>query len=321
MAEETFRIGTGKSALAMVQTEFVRDSLQKVFPNYKFEIIPMSTTGDCILHVALSKIGEKSLFTKELEVALADKRVDFVVHSLKDLPTVLPEGMYLGAVMERENPHDAVVLHEKHKGATLATLPAGFIIGTSSLRRVAQLKRTYPHLTFTDCRGNLNTRLSKLDEGQYAAIILAVAGLKRINLGHRISHILTPSESLHAVSQGALGVECRENDSACRELLNKLNHTTTRLLCTSERGMLRTLEGGCSIPIGVNTSYENNRLNLHGLVASLDGQQVVECKDHVDIDPELPLGKQYELANELGITVANKLLETGADVILKELSH
>lgn len=156
MAEETtFRIGTRKSALAMVQTEFVRDSLQKEFPSYKFEIVPMSTTGDRILDVALSKIGEKSLFTKELEVALADKRVDFVVHSLKDLPTVLPEGMYLGAVLERENPHDAVVLHEKHKGATLATLPAGSVIGTSSLRRVAQLKRKYPHLAFTDCRGNL----------------------------------------------------------------------------------------------------------------------------------------------------------------------
>lgn len=160
-----------------------------------------------------------------------------------------------------------------------------------------------------------------MDEGQYAAIILAVAGLKRINLGHRISHILTPSESLHAVSQGALGIECREDDSVCRELLNKINHPTTRLLCTSERGMLRTLEGGCSIPIGVNTSFENNRLDLHGLVASLDGQKVVEYKDHVDIDPELPLEKQYDLANELGTTVANKLIESGADAILKELSH
>ncbi|KAI8328576.1 porphobilinogen deaminase [Chlamydoabsidia padenii] len=153
--QRTFRIGTRKSQLAMVQTQLVCSTLKSLYPQHKFEIVAMSTTGDRILDVALSKIGEKALFTKELEVALEDGRVDFVVHSLKDLPTTLPEGMYLGAVMERENPHDALVLSEKHKDATLASLPAGSVIGTSSLRRVAQLKRAYPHLVFSDVRGNL----------------------------------------------------------------------------------------------------------------------------------------------------------------------
>ncbi|KAI8080012.1 porphobilinogen deaminase [Halteromyces radiatus] len=322
--QRTFRIGTRKSQLAMVQTELVCSLLQKSYPQHKFEIVAMSTTGDRILDVALSKIGEKSLFTKELEVALEDGRVDFVVHSLKDLPTTLPEGMYLGAVLERENPHDAVVLSDKFKDYTLATLPAGSVIGTSSLRRVAQLKRKYPHLTFTDVRGNLNTRLSKLDDpnGQYAAIVLAVAGLTRLNMTHRISHILSPSESLHAVSQGALGVECRENDPVCTDLLVSLNHPLTRLVCTSERSLMRTLEGGCSVPIGVNSSYgDDHVLKLRGLVASLDGQTVVEHEDQISVDPSLSLESQYKLANDLGVTVANKLLELGADAILKELSH
>ncbi|CAO3599338.1 unnamed protein product [Absidia cylindrospora] len=283
----------------------------------------MSTTGDKILDVALSKIGEKALFTKELEVALEDGRVDFVVHSLKDLPTTLPEGMHLGAVTERENPHDALVLKDSFKDHTLASLPAGLVIGTSSLRRVAQLQRTYPHLVYTDVRGNLNTRLSKLDDpkGPYAGIVLAVAGLTRINMGHRISHILTPAESLHAVSQGALGVECRENDPACEELLHSLNHTETRITCTSERSLMRTLEGGCSVPIGVNSSLDNNVLTLRGLVASLDGQRVVEHEAQTVLDLSASVDEQCQLASNLGVTVANKLIELGAGAILKELSH
>ncbi|KAG1080666.1 hypothetical protein G6F42_023262 [Rhizopus arrhizus] len=214
-AKTVYRIGTRKSNLALVQTEMVKNYLNKAFPQYEFIVEAMSTTGDRILNLALSKIGEKSLFTKELEVALEDGRVDFVVHCLKDLPTTLPKGMHLGAVMERENPNDALVLSPKYEGSSLADLPKGSVVGTSSLRRVAQLKNKYPHLVYKDVRGNLNTRLAKLDDpqGEYAAIILAVAGLVRLNLGHRISQVIPLSDSLYAVSQGALCIECRENDS------------------------------------------------------------------------------------------------------------
>ncbi|KAG0164003.1 hypothetical protein DFQ28_010940 [Apophysomyces sp. BC1034] len=320
---KTYTIGTRKSQLAMVQTEHVRDCLQKMYPEHEFKIESMSTTGDRILDVALSKIGEKALFTKELEVALEDGRVDFVVHSLKDLPTTLPPGMFLGAIMEREDPNDALVLADRFKNHTLASLPEGSVIGTSSLRRVAQLKRRYPHLIFKDVRGNLNTRLAKLDnlEGEYAAIILAVAGLVRLDKGHRISQILTPSESLHAVSQGALGVECRANDQGSIALLKGLNHRDTRLRCLSERALMRTLEGGCSVPIGVNTSLENSTLKLRGLVASLDGQNVVEAEQQISLEKSKDAKEEEELVTQLGVSVATKLREMGADKILEELAH
>ncbi|ORX48831.1 porphobilinogen deaminase [Hesseltinella vesiculosa] len=277
----------------------------------------MSTLGDKVLDVSLSKIGEKSLFTKELEVALEDGRVDFVVHSLKDLPTTLPPGMILGAVTKRENPHDAVVMSPSNKDKKLSDLPAGSVIGTSSLRRIAQLKRKYPQFEYKDIRGNLNTRLAKLDdpEGEYAAIVLAVAGLTRIDLGHRITHILTPDESLHAVSQGALGVECRENDTKCLNLLASVNDYTTRVACTCERSFMRTLEGGCSVPIGVNTNFENGVLTLRGLVSSLDGQKVLEDNDQAAIEGTSP-ETDYEQANQLGAKVANALLAAGAAALL-----
>ncbi|KAF7722411.1 hypothetical protein EC973_003150 [Apophysomyces ossiformis] len=325
---KTYTIGSRKSQLAMVQTEHVRDCLQKMYPEHQFKIEAMSTTGDRILDVALSKIGEKALFTKELEVALEDKRVDFVVHSLKDLPTTLPPGMFLGAIMERENPNDALVLSERFNGHTLSTLPDGSVIGTSSLRRVAQLKRNYPRLIFKDVQltetiVGRNTRLAKLDnpEGEYAAIILAVAGLVRLNQGHRISRILEPSESLHAVSQGALGVECRENDADCIALIEGLNHRETRLRCLSERSLMRTLEGGCSVPIGVNTSLEGSLLKLRGLVASVDGQNVVESEQEISLESGKDSKEQEELAIQLGVSVANKLKADGAEKILKELAH
>ncbi|KAI8646043.1 hydroxymethylbilane synthase [Parasitella parasitica] len=324
-ARKTFVIGSRKSELALVQTYIVRDKLESLFPQYDFKIETMSTTGDKILNQALSKIGEKALFTKELEIALENGSVDLVVHSLKDLPTVLPEGMLLGAIMEREDPNDALVLNERNKGHTLSTLPAGSVIGTSSLRRVAQLKRRYPHLTFTDVRGNLNTRLAKLDDvdGPYSGIILAVAGLSRLGKEDRISKVLSASDSLHAVSQGALGIECRQQDKDVQRLLESLNHNNTRITCLSERALMRTLEGGCSVPIGVNTklNLENDTLWMHGLVASLDGQNVVEYQHEISLADADTREQKESLAEGLGVTVANMLCKNGADKILAELSH
>jgi len=316
----TITLGTRKSQLAMVQTYQVRDALQKLYPHYNFPIVSMSTIGDKILDVALSKIGEKSLFTKELELALHEKKVDLVVHCLKDLPTTLPPGMMLGAILERENPHDAVVLNENYKEYTLETLPEGSVIGTSSVRRIAQVKRRFPHLQFKDIRGNLNTRLAKLDadDSPFAGIILAVAGLVRLDMGHRISQVLDPALSLHAVSQGALALECRTDDSRVAKLLSPLNHYETSIRCICERSLMRTLEGGCSVPIGVNSRFEGRSLHLRGLVASVDGKQVAEDDADVEI-PEDADAEQY--ANELGVTVAKKLLDLGARQILDQIHH
>ncbi|KAL9550382.1 hypothetical protein MBANPS3_004751 [Mucor bainieri] len=323
-AKTVYRIGTRKSKLALVQSEMIKDYLGKAFPQYEFIIEGISTTGDRILDVALSKIGEKALFTKELEVALEDGRVDLVAHCLKDLPTTLPQGMGLGAILERENPNDALILSPKYKDcSSLADLPEGSVVGTSSLRRVAQLKNKYPHLVYKDVRGNVDTRLAKLDnpEGEYAAIVLAVAGLVRLNLGHRISQVLPLSDSLYAVSQGALGIECRENDEDTQRLLNFLNHHPTSTMCSAERSLMRTLEGGCSVPIGVCSSLEDKILSLRGLVASLDGQQIVEFDSKVSLQASTSAKQDLALANELGITVANGLIERGAGVILAELAH
>ena len=318
-----YRIGTRKSKLALVQSKMVKSYLEKAFPQYEFIIEAMSTTGDRILNLALNKIGEKSLFTKELEVALEDGRVDFVVHCLKDLPTNLPESMHLGAVMERENPNDALVLSPKFKGYSLADLPEGSVVGTGSLRRIAQLRNKYPHLVYKDMRGNVDTRLAKLDnpEGEYAAIILAVAGLVRLDLGHRISQVIPLSDSLYAVSQGALGVECRENDIDTRRLLDFLNHHPTHTMCSAERALMRKLEGGCSVPIGVCSSLEDKILSLHGLVASLDGQQIVEFNEKISLKKSTSAEQDLILATELGVTVADGLVERGASIILADLAH
>ncbi|MBP0000616.1 MAG: hydroxymethylbilane synthase [Cyanobacteria bacterium SID2] len=303
----TIRIGSRKSQLALVQTHWVRDRLQESYPDRTFEIHTMSTQGDKILDVALAKIGDKGLFTKELEVGMIQGETDFAVHSLKDLPTNLPEGLILGCVTERENPADALVVHEKHQDKQLETLPEGAVIGTSSLRRLAQLRHHYPHFQFKDIRGNLNTRLAKLDEGQYDAIILAVAGLQRLGMADRIHQVVPAEISLHAVGQGALGIECRDGDSEVLELLKVIEHVPTTQRCLAERAFLRTLEGGCQVPIGVNTSIEGEQLTLTGMVASLDGQQLV--KDSVT-------GNATD-AETLGVTLANRLREQGATEILE----
>jgi hydroxymethylbilane synthase len=305
----TIRIASRKSQLALVQTYWVQEQLQKHFPDRTFEVHTMSTQGDKILDVPLAKIGDKGLFTKELEVGMLNQDTDLAVHSLKDLPTRLPEGLVLGCITERENPADALVVHQRHKDKQLATLPAGAVVGTSSLRRLAQLRHNFPHLTFKDIRGNLNTRLAKLDEGEYDAIILAVAGLHRLGMSDRIHQIIAPEVSLHAVGQGALGIECREGDTEILELLKALEHQPTAQRCYAERAFLRQLEGGCQVPIGVNTQIEGDRLTLTGLVASLDGQRVI--KDTVT-------GAATD-AEQLGIELAKTLREQGAQEILEEI--
>jgi hydroxymethylbilane synthase len=287
----------------------VQEQLQKHFPECTFEVHTMATQGDKILDVALAKIGDKGLFTKELELGMLNKETDFAVHSLKDLPTNLPEGLVLGCVSERENPADALVVHERHKDKQLDTLPEGAVIGTSSLRRLAQLRHHYPHLSFKDIRGNLNTRLAKLDTGEYDAIILAVAGLHRLGMSDRIHQVIAPEVSLHAVGQGALGIECRAGDTEILELLKVLEHQPTAQRCYAERAFLRKLEGGCQVPIGVNTQIDGDTLTLTGMVASLDGKRMI--KDTVS-------GAASD-AEQIGIQLAHRLREQGASAILEEI--
>jgi hydroxymethylbilane synthase len=269
----------------------------------------MSTQGDKILDVALAKIGDKGLFTKELEVGMLKQEIDFAVHSLKDLPTRLPEGLMLGSVTARENPADALVLHPKYKDKQIDTLPEGAVIGTSSLRRLAQLRYHFPHLSFKDVRGNVITRLQKLDAGEYDALVLAVAGLQRLGLGDRVDQVIPADISLHAVGQGALGIECREGDEEVLSLIQAIEDVPTRDRTLAERAFLRELEGGCQVPIGVNTSIEGDNLTLTGMVASLDGQKLV--KDTVTGAPSE--------AEKLGIELAQRLCQQGAQEILAEI--
>lgn len=305
----TVRIGSRKSQLALVQTYWVQEELQKHYPSRQFDVETMSTQGDIILDVALAKIGDKGLFTKELEVGMIDHKIDLAVHSLKDLPTKLPEGLILGCVTERVDPADGLVVNEKHKDKQLDTLPEGAVIGTSSLRRLAQLRHHFPHLTFKDVRGNVNTRLAKLDSGEYDAIILAVAGLTRLGMSDRIHQIIPSDISLHAVGQGALGIECRGDDVEVLELLKVLEHEPTRDRCLAERAFLRELEGGCQVPIGVNTSIEGDSLTLIGMVASLDGKNLI--KDTIT-------GKATD-AEQLGRDLAIRVRDAGAGEILAEI--
>ena len=306
VASSTVRISSRKSQLALVQTHWVQAELSKAHPDRQFEVVTMSTQGDKILDVALAKIGDKGLFTKELEVSMLTKESDLAVHSLKDLPTKLPEGLILGAITEREDPADALVIHEKLKDQTLETLPAGTVVGTSSLRRLAQLRHYYPHLTFKDVRGNLNTRLQKLDAGEYDALILAAAGLRRLGMGDRVHQVIDPEISLHAVGQGALGIECRAEDPDILALFAPIIHYPTTQRCLAERSFLRELEGGCQVPIGVNTSINGNQLTLKGIVASLDGQTLV--KGEVTGDLSNPEAIGAELADDLKAKGAQDIL-------------
>lgn len=305
----TIRIGSRKSQLALVQTYWVQEQLSQRFPHIKFEVHTMSTKGDKILDVALAKIGDKALFTKELETGMMNREIDFAVHSLKDLPTRLPEGLGLAAITERENPADALVVHSKHKDKQLDTLPAGAVIGTSSLRRLAQLRHHFPHFEFKDVRGNLNTRLAKLDAGEYDALILAAAGLERLGMSERIHQVIPKEISLHAVGQGALGIECLADNKQLISLLKELEHPQTRDRCLAERAFLRDLEGGCQVPIGVNTEINGDELTLTGIVASIDGTKRVQ---------DIVCGSIYE-PEQIGSELAQRLRQQGAQDILDEI--
>jgi len=255
------KIGTRKSMLARIQTDIVCRDLKKAWPERQWEIHAMSTMGDLDQKTALHEFNAKSLWTTELEALLEKGELDMIVHSLKDLPTQLPAEMALGCIFPRDDARDALVMSPKFSGAhkTLASLPEGSVIGTSSLRRMAQLKRKYTHLKFEDCRGNIGTRLSKLDapDSPYTALILAAAGLRRVGMGERITSYLSTDNGgmLHAVGQGAIGVEVRVGDQAVMDLLAKVGCEWTTRACLAERSLMRTLEGGCSVPIGVETEW------------------------------------------------------------------
>ena len=309
MALTELRIASRRSQLAMVQTNWVKAELEKAHPGLTITVEAMATQGDKILDVALAKIGDKGLFTKELEAQMLVGRAEIAVHSLKDLPTNLPEGLMLGCITEREDPADALVVNAKNAKHKLDTLPEGAVVGTSSLRRLAQLRHHYPHLSFKDVRGNVITRLEKLDSGDYDCLILAAAGLERLGFGNRIHQIIPGDISLHAVGQGALGIECVEGKPEVLEIIKVLEHTTTSRRCLAERAFLRELEGGCQVPIGVNSQINNEDLTLTGMVASLDGKRLIRDEASGSAaDPE-----------SIGIELAGKLKQQGAGAILKEI--
>lgn len=332
-----FKVGSRKSQLALIQTNTIIDALKAKKPDCTFEVVTMSTTGDKILDSALSKIGAKDLFTKELELALERKDVDFVVHSLKDLPTRIAENLVIGCVFKRDSALDAVVMHPKHAGKKLADLPEHSVIGTSSLRRAAQLQRKFPTFQFENIRGNLNTRLKKLDDdNKYDAIILAEAGLVRMGWQDRISQVLSPEECMYAVSQGAMAVEIRADDPKTLELLSCIHDQDTALSCIAERAFLKTLEGGCSVPVSVNSTLSESQISLKGAVFSIDGKQCVVDSITKEFSSE-PAEKKpntngqafsaivggnidlamCQVADSTGTELANRLLQTEAKTILE----
>jgi hydroxymethylbilane synthase len=300
-------IASRESALAMWQAEHIRDRLRALYPQTEVSILGMTTQGDQILDVTLSKIGGKGLFVKELETALEDGRADLAVHSLKDVPMNLPEGFVLAVIGEREDPHDAFV---SNNHANLAALPAGSVVGTSSLRRESQLRARFPHLNIEPLRGNVQTRLRKLDEGKYAAIILAAAGLKRLGLGHRVRALISSEDSLPAVGQGALGIECRADRTDVIALLQPLHHSDTAACVMAERALSRALAGSCQVPLGGFAEVRNGRLRMRGFVASPDGKRMTSSELIGEIaNPEA-----------LGNKVADALRAQGADEILAALN-
>ncbi len=276
--KQLFTIGSRGSKLALWQAKWAQASLQALRPDAEVRIEIIKTTGDVMRDVPLAVIGGKGVFTKELEEALLAERIDIAVHSLKDLPTVLPAGLAITAITEREDPRDALVLRAgpASENASLQGLAAGAIIGTSSQRRQAQLRHTRPDLVIKDLRGNVDTRLRKLDEGQYDAIILAAAGLRRLGFDARISAPLPPDVMLPAVGQGALGIETRTADADTNALVALLDHPPTHAACTAERTLLNALGGGCQVPIAAHATVRADRLHLAGLVAALDGSELIQ---------------------------------------------
>ncbi|MDR3543659.1 MAG: hydroxymethylbilane synthase [Desulfosporosinus sp.] len=301
---KNIRIGTRDSQLAMWQAEWVQNKLTMLYPHLKFELVPMKTKGDKILDVPLSKIGDKGLFTKELELGLLSNELDLAVHSLKDMPTLLPMGLTISAFCEREEPRDVYL---SKNGVLLQELPSGSIIGTSSLRRKSQLKHYRPDLEFMDLRGNLQTRWKKLMESEMDGIILAAAGVKRLGWKERITQILPEEIMLSAVGQGSIAIEIVENRSDIHELLSRLNHGATEQAVRAERALMRKLEGGCQVPIGALAQVVEGQIILRGMVASLDGVHLIKAEAK-GTDPE-----------EVGFDVAARLIALGANDILAEI--
>ena len=304
-------IGTRGSQLAMWQTNWVRSEIESRHSDIEIEIQVISTKGDRVLDVSLPKLGEqgKGLFTKELEEAIFEHRVDLAVHSLKDLPTELPAGLHIGAICEREDVRDALVARGAIK--SFDQLAQRALIGTSSLRRQAQLRAVRPDLVIEPIRGNVDTRLRKLDEGQYDAIVLAAAGLHRLGHRDRITEHLSEDLMLPAVGQGALAIETREDDAATAEIIHELNHETTRLACEAERVFLKGLGGGCLVPIAAHATIEADVMTLSGLVASPDGLEVVRAKKSGPSPDAALLGQQ--LADELLARGAARILRRHGD--------
>lgn len=306
MTDQPLRIATRKSPLAMWQAEHVAAALRTAHPDLTVEIIGMSTQGDKILDTPLAKIGGKGLFVKELEQRMLDQTADIAVHSMKDVPVDLPDGLHLSVVLEREDPRDAFV---SGNYAALGDLPQGAKVGTSSLRRQCQLADRRPDLEIVPLRGNVNTRLRKLDDGEYDAIILAAAGLIRLGMGERIRSHLSTDDSLPAIGQGAIGIECRTDDARTNALLQPLHHVDTADCLAAERAMNQRLEGGCQVPIGGHAQLDGDTLFLRGLVGTVDGAEIVRA--------EIRGARQQ--ASALGQTVAEELLAHGAATILREL--
>jgi hydroxymethylbilane synthase len=301
-------IATRESQLALWQAEHVKARLMALHPGLEVELLGMTTQGDQILDSPLSRIGGKGLFVKELEVAMVEGRADLAVHSIKDVPMDLPEGFELTAISQREDPRDAFV---SNKYPSLEALPSGARVGTSSLRRQAQLRARLPHLDVDTLRGNVNTRLRKLDEGQYDAILLAAAGLKRLGFDSRITAILEPEESLPAVGQGALGIEIRSGNPELAALLAPLNDPATAACVRAERAMSRKLQGGCQAPIGGFAVVRDDKLFLRAFVADLEGIRFYRATAEGPVDaPE-----------QVGLAAAEDLARQGADGLLAELIH
>ena len=307
MNSDTITIGTRASRLALWQAEYIAAEIEKQYPTVRVELRKMTTKGDRILDAPLAKIGGKGLFTKELEQAMLIGEIDLAVHSLKDMPTEVPEGLVIGAVTERLDAGDAFV---SVRYRSMEELPQGAKVGTSSLRRRAQLLAVRPDLKIHDLRGNVNTRLAKLDAGEFDAIVLAAAGLKRLGLGDRIRTTLPRSMILPAVGQGALAIECRADDLRILELIDFLRDPQMTAAATAERAFLRRVEGGCQIPVGVYAEVgAGNVLHIEAMIASVDGMHV--CRSRSRGTPET--------AEKIGIALAEELLDVGGREILKEI--
>ena len=299
------KIATRKSPLALWQAEFVKSKLEAIYPDLKVELVKMTTQGDQILNSPLSKIGGKSLFIKELEVGIMEGRADIAVHSMKDVPYELPQGFEIGAILERENPFDAFVSNDFN---SIQDLPIGAKLGSCSLRRIVQVKAMRPDLEILDLRGNVNTRLKKLDDGEYDAIILACSGLTRLGFDNRIKQDLSPDDSLPAVGQGALGIEIKANDHEISNLIKPLIHQKTQIEVNAERALNTALQGGCSVAIGAFATSEDSKLTLSGMVGNVDSGEIIRVQETGETSKPI----------DLGIRAAKKLLSLGARELLNE---